>query len=505
MLSPLTASSLRIRDRSQLEEFLSKPEARKAIRAASFEEVFFVIKHIGLADTLELLPIVTGRQVCGFIDLDCWRKDMFVRKPFMEWIAAFIQTGPEETAKALIGIDEVLLALFLKDLVRVYEVERDDPPDVTQLISTPDERFAVEPVEEGEASTIGMLILDALFKFNPHLGTQVLTLIRYTSRLELEETAFDNKTRRLEVHGFVDYYDALSIYAGPGEGGGAAADRDVLAEDIPGEELPGNLPAVFADSLNGGEFLLKALEFVTNSAESERLAQELTALGNRILSANLVNLGELEGIRPALEEMRDTLTVGLEYLTERHPERAPAILRKSYMQTVFKVGFDRMAGLRDRAEAILQIPGFRVAMLDAADREFVEGLRRFKPLLIEDGRFRNFRTLADVESAQERLHALEAMARAFLEGFDTVPSTFARAFNTATVRIALSGKFDIAPLTGAELTQFLANGFNLPEMTVPSALRPFADQWWKILSAEMEPLTGKKIDPRFIDSVSIQL
>jgi hypothetical protein len=390
MLSPLTASSLRIKDRLQLEEFLAKPEARNAIRSASFEEVFFVIKHIGLADTLDLLPIVTGRQVRGFIDLDCWRKDTFVRKPFMEWVAAFVQVGPEETAKALSGIDDVLLALFLKDLVRVYEVERDDPPDVTQLISTPDERFAVEPLEEGEASTIGMLILDALFKYNPHLGTQVLTLIRYTSRLELEETAFDNKTRRLEVHGFVDYYDALSIYSGPGGEGASAAGRDDPAEDPPGEELPGKLPAVFADSLNGGEFLLKALEFVTNPAESERLAQELTALGNRILSANLVNLGELEGIRPALEEMRDTLTVGLEYLTDRHPERGPAVLRKSYIQTVFKVGFDRMAGLRDRAEALVAVPRFRVNMLDMADREFLEGLRRFKPLVIEDGRLSKF-------------------------------------------------------------------------------------------------------------------
>jgi len=238
----------------------------------------------------------------------------------------------------------------------VYEVERDDPPDVAQLISTPDERFAVEPLDEGEyasaeAATIGMLILDALFKFNPHLGTQVLTLIRYTSRLELEETAFDNKTRRLEVHGFVDYYDALSIYAGSASGRSpVAADRDTTTEDVPGEELPGNLPAVFAESLAGGEFLLQALEYVTDSAETERLAQELTALGNRILSANLVNLGELDGIRPSLEEMRDTLTIGIEHLTDSHPERAPAVFRKSYMQTVFKAGFDQMALLRDRAD-----------------------------------------------------------------------------------------------------------------------------------------------------------
>src|SRR5678816_1076301 len=174
MLSPLVGSALRVESKEQLDEFLARPDAAHVVRNASFGEVFFAIKHIGLSDSLDLLPLLSGKQVRGFIDLDCWRKDTFVRKPFMEWIAAFVQAGPEETAKALIGIDETLLALFLKDLVRVYEVERDDPPDVEQLIATPDERFAVEPLEDGEnasaqAATIGMLIVDALFKFNPHL------------------------------------------------------------------------------------------------------------------------------------------------------------------------------------------------------------------------------------------------------------------------------------------------------------------------------------------------
>src|ERR1700704_635253 len=150
MLSPLVGSTLRVESKDALEEFLTRPDAAHVVKTASFEEVFFTIKHIGLADSLDLLPLVSGKQVRGFIDLDCWRKDTFVRKPFMEWIAAFVQAGPEETAKALIGIDEIVIALFLKDLIKVYEVERDDPPDVTQLISTPDERFAVEPVEEGE-------------------------------------------------------------------------------------------------------------------------------------------------------------------------------------------------------------------------------------------------------------------------------------------------------------------------------------------------------------------
>src|SRR6185503_4933831 len=128
MLSPLVGSSLRVESREQLEEFLTRPDAAHVVRNASFEEVFFTIKHIGLADSLDLLSLVSGKHVRGFIDLDCWRKDTFVRKPFMEWIAAFIQAGPEETMKAISGTDDNVTALFLKDLIKVYEIERDDPP-----------------------------------------------------------------------------------------------------------------------------------------------------------------------------------------------------------------------------------------------------------------------------------------------------------------------------------------------------------------------------------------
>src|SRR4051812_43981382 len=196
MLSPLVGSALRVENKDQLDEFLARPDASHVVRHASFEEVFFTIKNVGLADSLDLLSLVSGKQVRGFIDLDCWRKDTFVRKPFMEWVAAFIQAGPEETVRALSGIDEYVLALFLKDIIRVYEVERDDPPEGTQLTFTPDNRYAVEPVEEGEPTTVGMLILDALFKYYPDLGSRILRGVRYTTQTELEESAYQNKNRR---------------------------------------------------------------------------------------------------------------------------------------------------------------------------------------------------------------------------------------------------------------------------------------------------------------------
>ena len=49
-----------------------------------------------------------------------------------------------------------------------------------------------------------MLILDALFKYNPNLGTQILRKVRYNTSVDLEESAYQNKNRRLEAHGFID-------------------------------------------------------------------------------------------------------------------------------------------------------------------------------------------------------------------------------------------------------------------------------------------------------------
>jgi hypothetical protein len=504
--SPLVGSSFRVSSKEELDDFLTRDDASDVVRAASFEEVFFTIKYVGLGDSLDLLPLASSRQIRGCIDLDCWRKDTFVPLPFMEWMAAFIQSGPEETVRALTSVDDAVVALFLKDIIEVYEVDRDDPPMGAHLIFTPDNRFAVEPMNEGEAAAIAMPILDALFKYNPNLGARILAKVRYTTRMELEETAFDNKIRRLEAHGFVDYYEALSIYGGPEPGvASRPVERGQQVEHIPGEETPGNLPAMFADSLSGGAFLLDALGRIADPAESDRLAQELTALGNRVLSANLVNLGEVENIRPTLEEMRDTLTIGMELLTGSDSKRAPEVLRASYMQTIFKVGFDRIAQLREKAHALARIPRFDPGMLDATDKEFLEALRRFKPLAFENGETRNFRSVVDVERAQVRLDALEAMTKAILEMFPAVLDTFARTFNTAVLQVAVGGEFEPAPLDPRAVEAWLNSGASIPAVDVPIALASFAERWVHEMRSELEPLKGQRVDPRFVGTVLLKL
>jgi hypothetical protein len=297
----------------------------------------------------------------------------------------------------------------------------------------------------------------------------------------------------------------MSIYATPaGPEKKPAAGRENPAEDIPGEESPGNLPAVFADSLLGGAFLMKAFEQITDPIESDRFAQELTALGNRILSANLVNLGELESVRLALEEMRDFLTIGLEYLTGGRTDAAAEALRKNYVQTIFKIGFDQVARLREEADRLARIRGFGVSMLDEAERQFVEALRRFKPLIAENGRFRSFQSLADVERTRARLDQLVRMVEVFVATFPVITESLRKTFNTATLQLGISGTFKPAPVGARELERFLETGFHLPQIDVPRAIAPFAERWWRELREELEPLAGKSIDPKFIASVHMR-
>src|SRR5262249_14848052 len=130
----------------------------------------------------------------------------------------------------------------------------------------------------------------------------------------------------------------------------------------------------------------------------------------------------------------------------------------------------------------------KVEMLDTEDREFVEALRRFKPLLYSDASFRTFQSLVDTERARSRLIALQAMAEAFIESFGTIRQTLSRTFNTATIQYAIHGRFEPTPIAAAELESWLSRGFNLPAIDVPAAITPYANRWWSELREELEPL-----------------
>lgn len=198
--------------------------------------------------------MATRQQRRGFIDLDCWRKDCFHMTSFLEWLAAYIQCGPEEAVSTASAADPQILALFLKKNVDVHVLELDEPQPALPLILTPDERFGIEITGEASGATMTRLLLDAIFRLDPSLGYDLIDRIRWDQRISLEEEAYQNKRRRLEEIGFVDYYEALSIYQEIGEVVTPRLEKSET-EDKEVQRVSSTLPALFMTSLAPGQYL----------------------------------------------------------------------------------------------------------------------------------------------------------------------------------------------------------------------------------------------------------
>lgn len=555
-LSDFLAGSLRIGSRSDLDAFMAEAGSAERVRSAPYQDLFLAIKAVGLADSQELLLLATSRQRRGFIDLDCWRKDSFHMASFMEWMAAYMQCGPEEAAAAARAVDPNLLALFLRNNTRIHFLEMDEPFPELPLILTPDQRFGIEVTGEAEGGTMARLLLDAIFRMDGSLGYDLIDRVRWDNRVSMEEEAYQNKRRRLEEIGFVDYFEALSIY---GEGGPTAApqlQRALQEEDDP-HRVSSTLPALLVASLAPGEHLWRALGTIRDSRQAELISQQLAALANRILSIHSVTTGDLEKVKPALEEMRDTLNLGLERLTRGRASLAASALKQQDMLGLFRTGFSLLADLRAEADRVirrgrLRLQGARRTLLESPQAELLDGLRRHRPLFFEraqDSRragYRNFRGLADVESTRRSLNEIEALGQIFWslmagpgpeftpEGLRQVNQDldelrFGTLFITAVLNQVRGKHFRPDPISVPQLQDVLRNlgpsgadprhlayGMRAvararldslgPEMDRLEILNPFVESWCRAGAEELAPLRGEsEIIPQWVTTVLLSL
>ena len=555
-LSDFLAGSLRIGSRSDLDAFMAEPGSAERVRSAPYQDLFLAIKAVGLADSQELLLLATSGQRRGFIDLDCWRKDSFHMASFMEWMAAYMQCGPEEAAAAARAVDPNLLALFLSNNIRIHFLETDEPFPDLPLILTPDQRFGIEITGEADGGTVARLLLDAIFRMDASLGYDLIDRVRWDNRVSMEEEAYQNKRRRLEEIGFVDYYEALSIY---GEVGPTAAPQlqGALQEEDDPHRVSSTLPALLVASLAPGEHLWRALGTIRDSRQAELISQQLAALANRILSVHSVTTGDLEKVKPALEEMRDTLNLGLERLTQGRASLAASALKQQDMLGLFRTGFSLLADLRAEAERVihrgrLRLQGARRTLLESPQAELLDGLRRHRPLFFEraqDSRragYRNFRGLADVESTRRSLNEIEALGQIFWslmvgpgpeltpEGLRQVNQgpdelRFGTLFVTAALNQVRGQPFRPDPISVPQLQdvlknlgpsgadpRHLADGLRAvararleslgAEMDRLEILNPFVESWCRTGAEELAPLRGEsEIIPQWVTTVLVSL
>ena len=384
--------------RARMDALLASKDAAALVRALPPEQLYTTVAEVGLADAADLVQLASPEQFQSLVDLGAWKRDTLDPHGLLEWLAAARGDDPETFLRKLRGIDLELLESMLRTFTVVHDLEETPDPAVEGVtLDSADGRYRIELKVEGpEQAALQALLLDLMAE-DPFTFSRLMEAIRWELPTELEEAALRFRWARLADLGFPDPESAAGLYA---------AVR--LAEPPPS--------SASAQLTRGGgrrvDFVQAALEGL-DPVEAENAREELRGVFNAALVADGADPGDLEAFRASAERARDTLGLGLEYLTGGDPRRGAAVVRQTPLRQVFQTGFSLGLRLRHRAERLAARPLARVDgewMLWPEQAAVVSALRRARPmraLPVEGAEPVPFRSLAEVQQAEQALGRAE--------------------------------------------------------------------------------------------------
>ena len=395
--------------RERLDALVASSDAAALVQALPPEQLYATVAEVGLADASELVQLATPAQFQSLVDLGAWKRDALDPHALLEWLQATRGDEPEAHLRKLHGLDLELLESMLRAFTVVHDLEETPDPAVEGVtLDSADGRYRVEMKVEGpEQAALRALLLDLMGE-DPLGFSRLLEALRWEVPSEMEEEALRFRRARLADLGFPDPETAAGLYASV--------------------RLP-TLPAASSSELARREgrrvdFVQAALAGL-EPVEVENALEELRGVFNAALVADGADPGDLEAFRASAERARDTLGLGLEYLTGGDPRRAAAVVRETPFRQVFQTGFSLGLRLRHRADRLAKRPLSRVDgqwLLWPEQAAAIAALRRARPmraLPVEGAEPVPFRSLAEIRHAErelERAEQQQALLAALLGG-----------------------------------------------------------------------------------------
>ncbi len=385
---------------------LSNAERRSRIRRLPPAHLFFGLKELEDEDIVRLLPHVTEEQWRGVLDLDLWSRDRASVEQFLYWERFVVDAGPAVARKLIRAADPELWELTFKRQTKVYSKLEDDyetgaEQEEGEPLHTPDGNYLVILPKTPElARTIRALILK-LYELDPGWVALALEGSRYRTSIEIEEAAYQNRTRRIEELGFQDYYDAIEIYS-------HLAPGDTLPEKTiqrSSEEEVSIMPVLLQRQSKDTMLIFQALAGLTGNHEVQTTVEELFFVCNKVLSADRVSPAEPAQVKRGIRKAIAGMNLGLDVWSEGNLGKAMEGLRSRYLVSFFQLGFNRLRQLQKQARKLKHLPNQAEpgSFLEAA----VNALARRYPLLAfqDEGKIRKrfLTTREDLKTAEEYL------------------------------------------------------------------------------------------------------
>lgn len=541
----------RVSGTNKLRKILDSPSPLQVIQSMPPQELLYSIKDIGLADCAEIVQLAKREQLQSCFDLDLWKKDKFDLEKLTEWLQFLIADEVEAAESVLAALDSEQLILYLRSFYKIHDRPEDDEvniPTTGELIHLSDLHYIIEVIfpPEDSMNVLARTALELFQRYGFEFYQKLFESIRWGISSTLEEEAYQFRKSRLTDLGFIDYYEALSIYSPLKAGSKPKPAYQQINIDVP--LLPISLPPK-----KTGPF---AQAFSEQSSQTqERLQLELLLLTNKGISAEQVDPSSPFAIQQMVRSIQQLLDIGIEICQEQGIDIHESLLNNN-LEWLFRKAYTELAKLRKQAARISKDKRMSLfedrskgsSLLQEPYVHVLRNLKHLKPryhtsLNPKPGKVsRPFRSLEEIKKTAEVLQFVRFLPTLFFEQFgfshqeckqleEQIISPhsledigFSHLFLTALVQYSLSGSFVPEPITPEQIQEFLQIAFQTTaEVPHPISksfkqkvtdtlmqgrkhteqeklhLVNFLDQIWQQLIDEVGYLPlDQKPDPRFI-------
>lgn len=409
---------LKARGKDRLHYLFLSEHSEELVQQLPELEIFLTIKEVGEKDSLDLVSLTTPEQFQYILDLDFWKRDQLDPEKVLHWMEILLESGEKKITQFIHATDPEFMALVLKKFLHVTTLEGEHLEGMERIPLFTLDQFYYIHFKGKRTREVFEPFLQMLHRENRENYQRLMDALIVELESELEETGYRLRNGRLNDHGFPDLEEALKIYYFVNPDAFISEERPI--EIRTQEERKRESSIFYLAHQEESPFFSAVFSRIEEPQEQDRLRQEITALCNKAIVAEAIDLSNIVGMERVVKKVFYTLNLGLQYLSKEDELKAFQILQTLPIQKLFQYGMSTTLLLRRKAESILKGPWFsgdrkHLVFLDPSHFETFEGILRKRPTLYRDGTYEDFKNLQDLKGAEDFLESIETITH-FLGG-----------------------------------------------------------------------------------------
>ncbi len=410
---------LSLSGRDALNAILRHDHPLGLVRALSRTDFYWLVKKIGEDDCVPLLELASQEQWEHLLDMEVWERDHLIADRVTQWLERFLQADPPRLVRWLGLEKEHLCYLYMFRSIEVDVRRGDDALDIPEDAFTVDNIYYVRVLDKEHEE----MIIDLLRRMaaQDYVKYQALLLgLGGIMPAELEEELYRRRNMSLAEDGFLPFEEAMALYthlkadalrrgSSPYLPDGKAAGEEEISPPL--------LPLLHVDR---GELLIEAMRRIADPLLLDRLRLEFAGLCNQMLSADHIQVTDVDVLIKTCRRVASYVGIGLETLSGGEGLSAEKILAEHPLISVFRVGFGFGLELKWEAERWMERAwwsrkGLGFSFWGEEWGGMLEGLLQQRPMYYGGGEgedaFRPFENLLELERSRTALQEIFAVDR----------------------------------------------------------------------------------------------